>query len=116
MARTTRRAVAFWTPIASASRTINAYLLPDPIWSPARPATAIAADYDLSGERGRARCAARGEPDQGPQLAAFLAERGTTAAEVIRRTLAELDVEGCLREGGLKDQDVAALRRRLVGP
>jgi len=80
------------------------------------PATAIAADYDLSGERLRARCAARGEPDQGPQLAAFLAERGTSAAEVIRRTLAELDVEGCLREGGLKDQYVAALRRRLVGP
>jgi protein-tyrosine phosphatase len=60
----------------------------------------IAADYCLSGP---------GEGD------AFLAERGTSAAEVIAATLAELDVEAYLRAAGVGDADLAALRERLVG-
>jgi protein-tyrosine phosphatase len=74
----------------------------------------IAADYALSGERLRARYAARGEPDQGPLLDSFLAERGTTARELVVATLAALDVETCLRDGGLTDPQLAALRRRIV--
>ncbi len=76
----------------------------------------IAADYALSAERLSARYAARGEEDQGPILDAFLAEKGTTASELIITTLADLDVENCLLNAGLAGEDVAALRSRLLGP
>jgi protein-tyrosine phosphatase len=76
----------------------------------------IAADYALSAERLPARYAARGEQDQGPLLEAYLADLGTTAGELIVATLAGLDVETCLLEAGLTGEDVAALRRRLLGP
>jgi protein-tyrosine phosphatase len=59
----------------------------------------IAADYCLS------------DRDEGD---AFLAERGTSASEVIVATLAELDVEAYLRSSGMGDADLAALRERLV--
>jgi protein-tyrosine phosphatase len=75
----------------------------------------IAADYALSSERLQRRYQALGEPDQGPELERFLAERGTDAAEIIRETLAALDVEATLRRGGLTERDVSALRERLVG-
>ena len=75
---------------------------------------AIAADYALSGERLRARYAARGEDDDGPLLESFLAERGTTAGELIVATLAGLDVAAHLRAAGLTDVELTALRRRLV--
>jgi len=77
---------------------------------------AIAADYALSGERLRRLYAARGEEDQGALVEAFLARRGTTAPELVVALLAELDVESHLRAGGLSGEDVAALRRRLLGP
>jgi len=76
----------------------------------------IAADYVLSRERLSAAFAARGEEDEGLLLDAFLAERGTSAAEVITTTLSSLDVEGQLRAGGLTDGDLAALRERLLAP
>jgi protein-tyrosine phosphatase len=71
----------------------------------------IAADYVLSAERLRARYAARGEPDQGPPIDAFLADRGTTAADVIVATLRDLDVAASL---GLLPRDARALRKRLL--
>lgn len=74
----------------------------------------IAADYELSAERLRARYAARGEEDQGPLLASFLASRGTSAGELTVSTLAELDAETCMRDAGLTDRDLAELRRRLI--
>jgi protein-tyrosine phosphatase len=73
----------------------------------------IAADYELSAERLPARYAARGEDDQGPLLAGYLAERGTTAGELIVATLAELDVEARLE---LTSADAERLRRRLLDP
>jgi protein-tyrosine phosphatase len=76
---------------------------------------AIAADHALSADRLRARAAARGEPDEGPVLAAFLAERGTTAAAIVLELLAGLDVAARLGAAGLTAADRAALRRRLVG-
>ena len=76
----------------------------------------IAADYAMSARRLRARSAARGEPDQGPLLEAFLAERGTSAAELIVTMLRDLDIEAALRHAGLTSQDARALRRRLAGP
>jgi len=62
------------------------------------PPEAIAADYDLSGPA-----------DEDVQR--FLADRGTSAASVIVSTLADLDVEACLR---LDEADLLALRARLV--
>jgi protein-tyrosine phosphatase len=74
---------------------------------------AIAADYELSAERLPARYAARGEHDQGPLLAGYLAERGTTAGALIVSTLAGLDVEARL---ALTSADAERLRRRLLDP
>ena len=74
----------------------------------------IAADYALSAERLAARYAARGEPDQGPLVDAFLAHRGTSGAELIATLVRDLDVEGVLRDAGLTRGDVHALRQRLL--
>jgi protein-tyrosine phosphatase len=78
------------------------------------PAEAICEDYALSAERLPPLYAARGEPDEGPELTAFLAERGTTAAGALRAVLEALDVEAALRAGGLTRADVSALRARLL--
>jgi hypothetical protein len=40
--------------------------------------------------------------------------RGTTAGEVIAETLAALDVEAILLEGGLERADLSSLRDRLL--
>jgi protein tyrosine/serine phosphatase len=61
----------------------------------------IAADYERSGP-------------PAPEVDAFLRERGTSAAELIETTLAELDVESCLGAAGLGEEDLLRLRRRLV--
>jgi hypothetical protein len=58
---------------------------------------AIAADYTINTDN-----------------AEYLAGRGTSSAEVIAATLADLDVPARLRSGGLGDDDLAALRARLV--
>lgn len=79
----------------------------------ARPEV-VADDYAVSARRLPARYAALGEPDQEPELEAFLAERGTTARELIIETLRDFDVRARLRDGGLTDEHVAALRGRLV--
>jgi len=79
-------------------------------------AEVIAADYRLSHERLAGLFAAAGQADEGPALEAFLAERGTSAAELIEATLSALDVESQLRAGGLSDEDLAAARERLLAP
>ena len=61
-----------------------------------------------------ARAAALGHDDQGPMLAAYLAERGTTAAALLAELAADLDAEALLRGGGLTSADVAAIRERLL--
>lgn len=76
----------------------------------------IAEDYLLSRERLPARHAARGEDDQGPILDAFLRERGTSAGQVIVETLAALDVEEVLMDGGLSGSDIRKLRARMLDP
>ena len=65
-------------------------------------ATQIAAEYEHGGVD--------------PEAARYLAAQGTTAAEVIVRTLDELDVEAELRDGGLTAEQVAELRGRLYDP
>jgi protein-tyrosine phosphatase len=62
---------------------------------------AIAADYDRSG------------PPE-PEVEALLRDRGTTAADLLLATLADLDVAAHLRHAGLTAEHVAGLRERLV--
>jgi protein tyrosine/serine phosphatase len=75
---------------------------------------AIAADYALSDERLRPFYLSQGGEDEGPKIAEFLHQRGTTATELIVEILAAVDLEATLLEAGLEDADVAALRRRLL--
>jgi protein-tyrosine phosphatase len=62
---------------------------------------AIVMDYELSGPAD-------------DDVAAFLAERGTTAGQLIVETLAGLDVEAHLRAAGLTDEQLVRLAGRLV--
>jgi protein-tyrosine phosphatase len=80
------------------------------------PPREIGADYELTRARLAVLFAERGEEDQGAELAAYLADRGTSAAEVIETTLSSLDVESTLKAGGLSDGDLAALRARMLEP
>jgi protein-tyrosine phosphatase len=65
------------------------------------PPEAIAADYERSG------------PAE-PEVASFLEARGTSAAQLILATLADLDVEAHLRAAGLTGTDLSALRARIL--
>jgi protein-tyrosine phosphatase len=74
----------------------------------------IADDHALSAERLVAMYAQSGEADQGAMIDEFLEREGTTARELILTTLASLDVEEYLRAAGLPDDDLAAVRDRLL--
>ncbi|MGK3200302.1 tyrosine-protein phosphatase [Amycolatopsis sp. MEPSY49] len=73
----------------------------------------IAADYDLSAEALKPLYAVMGAEDQGPAIAALLAERGTTTAAAVRATLDGFDVERYLLDAGVAHEDLAAIRHRL---
>jgi protein-tyrosine phosphatase len=74
----------------------------------------IAADYELSSERLRAlRGVAAGHRQRwSPEDA--LARHGTSARAAILAVLASVDVEAHLRGAGLRDDDLVALRARLL--
>ncbi|WP_410637422.1 tyrosine-protein phosphatase [Amycolatopsis sp. lyj-346] len=74
----------------------------------------IAADYDLSAEAVKPLFAAMGTEDQGPVIAALLAERGTTTAAAIRETLEGLDVKQYLLDAGVDGRDLDDIRHRLT--
>lgn len=76
----------------------------------------IVADYELSRDGVAAMRSARGEEDEGPEAAAHLHALGTSAAELIAATLAELDVEPRMLDAGLTTADLEALRGRLLEP
>ena len=78
------------------------------------PADVIAADYELSAARLAGLWEELGIEDPAPELAAYLAERGTSAGEVVETTLGSLDLPRTLAAGGLTDEDVTALRARLL--
>ena len=78
------------------------------------PPDVIASDYALSFERLPARYGAYREPDQGPVIHRYLAERGTAAEAVIAELLADLDVPRVLHDGGLSDAQMDRLRSRLL--
>ncbi len=75
---------------------------------------AIAADYDLSAEAVKPLYAAMGAEDQGPVIAALLAERGTTTAAAIRETLDGFDVERYLLGAGVGSAHLDDVRHRLT--
>ncbi|MGW5716056.1 tyrosine-protein phosphatase [Amycolatopsis sp. NPDC003865] len=75
---------------------------------------AIAADYELSAEALKPLYAVMGAEDQGPAIAAILAERGTTTAAAVRATLDGFDVERYLLDAGVGGQDLDNIRRRFV--
>jgi protein-tyrosine phosphatase len=74
----------------------------------------IAADYELSNERLSRRPKTPGTVDEVALLRDFLAAAGTSGGQIIRATLAALDVEATLRAGGLSSGDLQALRSRLI--
>ena len=74
----------------------------------------IADDHALSAERLVELYARAGEVDQGAIIDELLEREGTTARELILTTLAALDVEGYLRAAGLGDDDLTAVRERLL--
>ena len=76
----------------------------------------IAADYELSTDRLRPLRARSGGNNQRRSPEKVLARPSTTAGAVILATLGSIDVEALLRAGGLRDDDLAAVRARLLGP
>jgi protein-tyrosine phosphatase len=64
----------------------------------------IAADYALSAD-----CLG-----PNPEIDAFLVGEGMTASDAMIAVLASLDAEGYLRAAGVGDDELAALRRRLL--
>jgi protein-tyrosine phosphatase len=80
------------------------------------PPEEIAADYDLSNPRLGPMWAARGLEDQYAEIEAILARRNTTAHALLLDLLASLDVDAYLHAAGLGDDDLAALRDRLLEP
>jgi protein tyrosine/serine phosphatase len=75
----------------------------------------IVADYALSDQRLTAKWAAEGFDGYAGEAAQFLAQRGTSAAELLGSLIDEVDIEARLGTGGMTGADLAALRDRLVG-
>lgn len=78
------------------------------------PAQEIVADYELSDGRLTALYESWGQPDRARSVQDFLAEQGTSASELIRTLLQSLELEPTLASGGLGQEDLSALRARLV--
>jgi protein-tyrosine phosphatase len=75
----------------------------------------IVADYELSDARLAGLYAAWGEPDQAPELAAYLAQQGTSARDLILSLLDSFDAESYLRAAGLEGAEISRVRTRLLG-
>ena len=78
----------------------------------------IADDYELTVPRLQThRAASLGAVDDMEPILAVLAREGCRALRgAILDLPAEVDVLACLREGGLMESDVVAIRQRLLGP
>lgn len=74
----------------------------------------IAADYVLSTHRLALMFARLGQEDPGPVIDGFLARQGTSAAEIIISTVTSFNVDAYLQAAGLRDEDLAVLRERLL--
>ena len=76
---------------------------------------AIAQDYERSGPALVPVFELMGRPDEQPHVEAVLADHGTTGRGALLAVLDGFDAEAYLRGAGVGADDVAALRRRLVG-
>jgi protein-tyrosine phosphatase len=74
----------------------------------------IAADYVLSTERLRPVFAGTDGEEWEAVVATMLEAHGTTATQCVLDAVAGLDVERYLREGGLDNRDISALRQRML--
>ena len=74
----------------------------------------IVADYELSNVRLQRLWARQGEDDQSAVIAEILRRKNTSARELLLDLLASFDVEAYLRSAGLGDDDLAAVRARLL--
>ena len=75
----------------------------------------IAADHELSTTRMPLLLAKLGRAGEESAVHAILARANTTNAEAIAATLDGFDVESYLRDAGLRDRELAAIRARLLG-
>jgi protein-tyrosine phosphatase len=77
----------------------------------------IAADYEMTAERLRSTVAKRlDRADHNSLIDEVLEQEGASLTSAIVETLASVPIFQCLRDGGLTDGDVTALRQRLVHP
>ncbi|WP_051570735.1 tyrosine-protein phosphatase [Cryptosporangium arvum] len=74
----------------------------------------ITADYLITFERMAERYAALGYPDVLGKVSRILAEHGTTVEASLASTVAGLRMPGFLRDNGVTDAELAALRARLL--
>ncbi|GAA0233380.1 hypothetical protein GCM10009539_18380 [Cryptosporangium japonicum] len=74
----------------------------------------IADDYLMTFERMAERYAALGHPDVLGRVRRLLAEHGTTVEASLASTVAGLRMPDFLRDNGLPDAELAALRARLL--
>lgn len=77
-------------------------------------ADAIADDYELSTTELVPLFTAMGHRDQGPVIEAMLSERGLTLRDTVLDALRGLDVHAYLLEAGVREEDLAVLRKRLL--
>jgi protein-tyrosine phosphatase len=75
----------------------------------------IVADYEVSNERLEPLRVLLGVTDERARLEAALARWNTTARDAILATLSSIDVAAYLRAAGLRDDELAAVRTRLLG-
>ncbi len=78
------------------------------------PPDEIAADYELSSGCLTPLYAALGVDDQGPRIRDILVRKATSARDSIRATLSTFDVDAYLRSAGLGNDDLTAVRARLL--
>jgi protein-tyrosine phosphatase len=74
----------------------------------------IASDYELSTLRLEALYAEMGEEDQGPQIEAILRRKKTSARAAILALLESFEIATYLGSAGLEEDDLKAVRSRLV--
>jgi protein-tyrosine phosphatase len=74
----------------------------------------IASDYELSTGNLRALYAELGEEDQGPEIEVILRSKKTSARAELLAILEAIDVVAYLRSAGLHEDDIAAVRSRLL--
>jgi protein-tyrosine phosphatase len=76
----------------------------------------IAADFAMSTERLRPHWERLGRANDEEAIANLLARRNTTSADAMLSSVTtSVDIYAILREGGLTDDDLEALRKRLLG-